>query len=208
MARTIASPYGRISGRLGDVVAQNRGDKTVIYNYRPRKVKLSETQILHRNRVSEATSFVVSALDYFKALNQNQKSTRRDVVNSGIKKMKDICDKDTVLNYNGFQIAQKGLANVYNAEVAQTDNAITFEWEDNSFDNLATPEDNVMPLIYNEDRHESIYMLDQCVRKDQKAEFRKPKHWAGDKLQLFISSRSKDFSKHSTLEYLGELTVA
>ena len=99
---------------------------------------------------------------------------------------------DVSIDYNRVLVASGSLQPVYNAKVTVADTQVTFSWEDNSYMGDASATDVAMPLLYNKERKEVIYLLDGATRSEGTLEMSIPEVWKGEALAIYLAFRSAD----------------
>ena len=100
------------------------------------------------------------------------------------------------------------LEGVLNGTVGEASGTLTANWTDNSVYGNARPDDQVMLLVYNPAKGESISVLeDPATRTDGSIATTLPGHYSGDTLHAYLAFQAADGSMVSDSSYLGSVTV-
>ena len=190
MGRINQGILGGFSGRVGTVVGSNW--KTVHY-MRALAVSVNnprtDKQQHQRTKFGMAVAFLKAINPYirvgYKGYAQRQTSfnaamsylIRNAVKGEGL---------DLSIDYAKVLVSRGSLMPVFNAEGIVKDGKVTFTWTDNSGMGDAAKSDVAMPLAYNKDKGEAVYLTHAATRAEATAELILPASWDGDALAIYL----------------------
>ena len=190
MGRISQGILGGFSGRVGTVVGSNW--KTVHY-MRALAVSVNnprtDKQQHQRTKFSMTVAFLKAINPYirigYKDYTHRQTSfnaamsyiIRNAVKGSGL---------DLSIDYARVLVSRGSLMPVFNAASTVQNNKVTFTWTDNSGMGDARETDVAMPLVYNKDKGEAVYLTSAGTRASATVDLTLPTNWAGDALAIYL----------------------
>ncbi len=181
---------GGFSGRVGTVVGSNW--KSVHY-MRALAVSVSnprtDKQQHQRTKFGMTVAFLKAINPYvrvgYKSYTQRQSSfnaamsyiIRNAVKGSGL---------ELSIDYSKVLVSRGSLMPVFNAKSIVEDNKVIFSWTDNSGMGDAAKTDLAMPLAYNKDKGEAVYLTAADTRAKATTELALPQSWADDALAIYL----------------------
>lgn len=181
---------GGFSGRVGTVVGSNW--KSVHY-MRALAVSVSnprtDKQQHQRTKFGMTVAFLKAINPYvrvgYKSYTQRQSSfnaamsyiIRNAVKGSGL---------ELSIDYSKVLVSRGSLMPVFNAKSIVEDNKVIFSWTDNSGMGDAAKTDLAMPLAYNKDKGEAVYLTAADTRAQATTELALPQSWAGDAFAIYL----------------------
>lgn len=119
------------------------------------------------------------------------------------------------IDYAKVLVSHGSLTKAENAAVAATEaGKLTLSWDDNSGNGTAAAGDKALIVIYNEERNESICLLEGALRSEGSMEINVPAAYSGETLHCYLgfSSLSQAIATNSRSKvadsvYAGSLTA-
>lgn len=190
MGRISQGILGGFSGRVGTVVGSNW--KTVHY-MRALAVSVSnprtDRQQHQRTKFGMSVSFLKAINPYIR-IGYKSYTQRQTPFNAAMSYIIRNAVKGEGLNlsidYAKVLVSRGSLMPVFNAQSIVEDGKVTFTWTDNSGMGDAVETDVAMPLAYNKDKGEAVYLTCAATRTEGTAELSLPANWDGDALAIYL----------------------
>lgn len=196
MGRISQGILGGFSGRVGTVVGSNW--KTVHY-MRALAVNVSnprtDKQQHQRTKFSMTVAFL-KAINPYVRIGYRDYTHRQTSFNAAMSYIIRNAVKgsglDLSIDYARVLVSRGSLMPVFNAVSTVKDNKVAFTWTDNSGMGDARATDVAMPLAYNKDKGEAVYLTSAGTRASATAELSLPASWAGDALAIYLGFSDED----------------
>jgi hypothetical protein len=100
------------------------------------------------------------------------------------------------------------LASALNPVATSTElGTVTVAWEDNSAEGNANPYDKTLIVVFNENKGEAVYQIQQADRVSASQNITVPNAFAGDTVHCYIAFISLDGTLLSNSKYAGSVVV-
>lgn len=190
MGRISQGILGGFSGRVGTVVGSNW--KTVHY-MRALAVSVNnprtDKQQHQRTKFGMTVAFLKAINPYIR-VGYKDYTRRQSSFNAAMSYIIRNAVKGEGLNlsidYAKVLVSRGSLMPAFNAKSTVADNKVTFTWTDNSGMGDARETDVAMPLAYNKDKGEAVYLTSAGTRASATTELPLPTNWASDALAIYL----------------------
>ena len=200
---------GPVIGQVGPVVGYMWHGvnciRTKPQHIRDRK---SKRQIAQRQCLTRVQRFMQSMTEYLRVgFSGMPYSYHRSAFNaamsynmrSGVKGK----NSDMKIDYAHTSVARGDLLNADAVQAEISLGRIKISWNYSPQNLSVKASDYAMPLIYNRDKNQSIYDTQSVRRKEGQLVMELPESWAGDRLEVYLSFRSKDGKHIADSTYVG-----
>jgi hypothetical protein len=205
---------GGFSGTVGTVIGSSNRKGEDIIRVKSKKARTASTegQISQQTRFSLVTAFL-------KPLNMFLKIGLRKAAGTVMSSNNYACQfalknaiagiaPDFEIDYGNVIISEGSLGQVKVVCAELTQGNVSFQWEDNSANNLGEPTDKAILIVYNVNNHELSYSIGQLTRSSAGGLLPVPNGNAGDQLLLYLFFQSATApTLVSTSQYLGSVTM-
>lgn len=111
------------------------------------------------------------------------------------------------LAYNNIIVSTGKVDLPYNPSASVDSNTLSLSWSDNSGEGNAKSTDEVMVLVYNSTKGQSVYSINVATRSERTASVSIPTAWNGDSAEVYLSMHRPDGGETSKSFYLGNFTI-
>lgn len=203
---------GGVSGKVANIVG-SRWKGIDYIRAKPQSVAnpRTEGQINQRTKFTLTLRFLQANLNFIKVGYKNY-AVKKSQFNSA---MSYILNNAIVGTYPNFEIdyslallTRGNLSGALNPTFdLSTTGEVEFNWDDNSSDGNASPNDRVMLVVYNPFKGESVYIIEGLKREDLTETVNIPNSYSGDEIHMFISFINEMGTQLSNSIYIGSGTA-
>lgn len=155
----------------------------------------TDKQLCQRGKFQTAINFLKTATPFVRIGYKNY-AYRQSAFNAAMSHMLRQavtgCGEQTAIDFEKTLLAQGSLVTATDAAVQTEAGKATFTWTDNSGSGNATATDQVMVLVYNKDKEETVYDTAAATRADGTAELTLPTDWTDNALAVYLAFYSED----------------
>ncbi len=206
------SPLGSLSGKLGDLTFRKNKYGTTTVSKKPdmSRVKPSVVQKFQRSKMKVAMDFLSPLSGLMKDFYMPFRANR-----AGFDSAKSYIMKEALLNTEEGYVIDYGKAMISFGDLRipegihihlEEDNEgfdIHLQWEDNTRQAMAYPDDSLLVVIHVPEDGRYIYYRDITQRGSLGASIRLEKYWKTRELQLWMAFVRPDEKRASPSVYLG-----
>ena len=213
MAKIDAGIIRAVSGKLGNVVAMNRGNETFL---RMKAVKVNnpqtEAQLAQRARFGMVMQFVRPLTGVIKIGLKNNplgKTAYGYLISSVLQKAVTGEYPNQVIDYAAVQISEGGLLQVSDVKAEIKEGALEFSWVYEANDDFTgwSAEDQVILVVYNVTKRQVGSSMGKFQRDAQVGSISLPAQFAGDTLLAYLALMSADGTTVSTSQFAGSFVM-
>ncbi len=212
MAKNKNGILGAVAGTVGDVIGSSWNGISY-FRARPTSYHDAKTpeQMSNRKKMVVTQGFLKVITPYVRVGFRNY-AVGKSAYNAAASYIRNnallVTEDDVSIDPTKVLVSRGILpgANTCDAKATE-DNTITFSWDGEEWQEGASHDDFVMPLVYNLSKMEAEYSVQSYFRKHGEASFSIPDTWIGDSLSCFLAFAAQQGKAVSNSQYLGEICL-
>lgn len=212
MGKSYQGIHGNYSGKVGNVVARIKDNRTLlsIYVRNPLNPRTSK-QVEVRTKFGILSQFASHFEQWAKVMCRNVYPYGTYYSNLlKMNPMKDVISgtyPSYELLFNKYKMSKGSLLQVDSPSAVIDSMILSTSWNDNSSMEGADATDQACLIAFNSVKNQAIYSLSAGERSDRQAMLTLPTAWSGDSVDFWLSMRSVINEEVSDSVYLGNFSI-
>jgi hypothetical protein len=209
MGKLIGGPWGRVKGKVGNLVASNLNGETILKAApNPSDAPPSPEQELHRNKFALAIKSVKPMGEVLKYTFRNGKGGSALSLAAGYTLENAITDDngEIAIDFSRVLVSRGTLPSADFAEVSKSGTTLTFTWDTETGYGSAADSDKVIIVVHCPEKNECFSKMNIATRKDGTVTV-DVKKFAGKEVHTYLAFITANNKKSSDSMFVGSFNL-